>query len=108
MNTPVDVLRPDPVRPTAWPGLAEGRAALAGVPLSARPVTPLSVKTSGTLVPPAVVTLIGPNEPASSGTVRLTVSFARLVLNTSGPLLGLVSTTDVVPKLYEELLASMK
>src|ERR1051326_3059429 len=100
MMTPVDVLKPVPLRATAWPGFAEGNAAFAGVPLNATPTMPVNDVTSGALVPPAVATLIGPNEPAFSGTVRLTVSFATLVLNTSGPLFGLESMTVVVPKLY--------
>src|SRR6185312_15476510 len=108
MITPVDVLRPAPVSVTACPGFADGSNALAGVPLDAKPMTPVSDATSGALVPPNVVTLIGPNAPALNGTVRLTVSFGRAELNTSGPLPGLGSVTATDPKLYWLLLASMK
>ena len=87
MTSPVDVDRPEPVSAIAWPGLAEASPATVGVPLAATDGWPLSdrsviaeiVVVNGVLVPPPVVTVIGPNEAALSGTVRLTVSFATEV-----------------------------
>src|SRR3954467_7916202 len=108
MITAVEVDNPDPVKVTACPALADGNAAFAGVPLIATDGAPVnrrsvivdSVAVNGALEPPAVATVIGPNTPALSGTVRLTESLATLLPNTSGPAVLLRSATEVVPKLY--------
>ena len=65
------MVSPLPVRVTAWPGLADATPAFAGVPLIAVPTIPVSGVANAALVPPCVVTEIGPKAPAS-GTVRLT------------------------------------
>ena len=58
----------------AWPGLAEGRAALAGVPVVAVAVTAVKAGPATSLVPPRVVTVTGP-VGAPFGTVRLMLPF---------------------------------
>src|SRR6185312_10696517 len=97
MNRTASVLSPVPVSVTACPGLAEGNAGFAGVPLSAVAVIPDSRNPSGALVPPDVVTKIGPYAPELSGTVSVTL---ELLLYSSGPWLPLASRTGIEPKLY--------
>src|SRR4051794_959717 len=91
----VDVVRPVPVRVMVWPGLADGNAAFAGVPLVAVALASVSVavKLSATLTPPCVVTVIGPYDPLFSGTVRLTAVPEE---NTSGPWLTLLASRTLV------------
>ena len=82
MNTGVPVPSPVPLSVTAWPGLADGSAPFAGVPLMAVDVMLVTLITRGALVPPAVVTVIGPIVLEFNGTDRLTVV---PLLKTSGP-----------------------
>src|SRR5689334_15128644 len=93
---PVEVVSPVPVSVMVWLGLAEGSAAFAGVPVIAVALATVSVAVSvnGALVPPAVVTVIGPYDAGFSGTDRLT---CVPVLKTSGPMLLLLASVMVVP-----------
>ena len=72
-STSLAVDKPVPCRVMAWPGLAEGTATFAGVPLSAAPAMPVTFSAKAVLVPPAVLTVIGPNTPAESGTSSTTL-----------------------------------
>jgi len=60
----VDVVRPVPVSVTVWPGLADGSAGLTDVPLDAVAFAGVNAKVelNAVLLPPAVVTTIGPND----------------------------------------------
>ncbi len=46
---------------SAWPGLADAWAPTAGVPTCAVAVMPVTLTGKATLVPPRVLTVIGPN-----------------------------------------------
>ncbi|PYP39632.1 MAG: hypothetical protein DMD43_10435, partial [Gemmatimonadetes bacterium] len=84
-KTSIPVLSPVPVSTTACPGFAEAFVASAGVPLSATVLRLLTLRLKGADVPPVVVTLIAPNAPADSGSVRFTVSLSTAEPNTFGP-----------------------
>jgi len=82
--------------------LADGSVAFAGVPLTATDGLPLNsrsviaviVAVLDALVPPCVVTVIGPYGLAPKGTVTLTVVPAE---KTSGPWLEPLASRTLVP-----------
>ena len=86
-TTSVLASSPLPLSVMVWPGLAEASAPFSGVPLAA--VAPMLARLTpkAALVPPTVLTRIGP-VGTPEGTVRL---MAVLVLNTSSPALRLTS-----------------
>ena len=73
----MQVVRPEPVSATTWPGLAEALVGSAGVPLAAVDWMAVESDGVGALVPPAVVTVTVPYGLPVSGTVRLTWPLVR-------------------------------
>ena len=80
----------------SWPGLADARAGSAAVPVQAVLASVPSDAENTALVPPAVVTLIGPN---TASFFRSSLMIARPLL-TSGAALEetLVSGNATLPK----------
>jgi hypothetical protein len=83
------------------PGLAEAMSAFAGVPLAAVPARPVTATDKTVLVPPGVVTVIGPTG-ASDGSVSLSSPFTTEPFRTTIPPQRLVSKITRSPIVTRE------